>query len=274
MSSFAALGLLARPSFADQAWIARPLTLPTMAMSTDAAIGIGQVTLIDPTPLYDTPLGTRMAGTGLNLDAALGLPFQLEVGLNLGIRFGASGALTTANAYGRLFDPLSLHVDSGEQSFANPELRIREAFVDSALVAVGFELRFLPGFAAGSANVLVPGVPLRFRVPGVLRIDTGLNFPVSFSNGNTGGVDIPLAVWFQRERFFFGPLSGFFWNNPGSGFEYGGVPSEVDIHAGVGLGYTLGGIFDLKAQVLTTRINSSNWANYIGGGVGVGVVVP
>jgi hypothetical protein len=67
-------------------------------------------------------------------------------------------------------------------------------------------------------------------------------------------------------------MSGFFWNNPGAGFEYGGVPTQVDIHAGIGIGYTIG-IWDLKAQVLTSRANDPNWASYIGGGAGLGIVV-
>lgn len=268
-----ALSGLAGPCLAAEPWIARPLTLPSLALSGDVAVGVGQTTLVDPFPRYDTPVGTRKLGSGLDIEAALGLPARLEVAVKLGIRFAASGALTTADAYGRLFDAVSLHLDPGTNAFANPELRVREGFVDTPVAAVGFEVRLLPALAARSANVLAPGIPLRFRVPGLMRIDTGLVMPVSFANGNTWGVELPLALWFQHEALFFGPMSGVFLNNPGAGFEYGGVPTQVDIQAGVGMGFTIG-ICDLKAQVLTLRANDPHAASFIGGGAGLGIVVP
>jgi hypothetical protein len=256
-------------------WIARRLTLPSLGFSADVAVGVGQTTVINPLPIYDTPVGTRMPGAGLDLEAALGLPHGFEVGVRLGVRFGPNGVLTGADAYGRLYDPLSFHVDTGTYSFANPELRVGETLVDGAGAAVGFEARLTPGFAASTGSTVTLAVPLRFRVSGVARIDAGVAFPITFSAENIWGLELPVAVWFQHERFFAGPISGLFWNNPAIGFQASeGVPSELDLHAGVGLGFTLGSLCDLKAQVLTTRANDGNWAKYIGGGVGIGVVVP
>jgi hypothetical protein len=33
-------------------------------------------------------------------------------------------------------------------------------------------------------------------------------------------------------------------------------------------------MLDLKAQIYTLRINDSNWSNLLGGGVGVGLLLP
>lgn len=270
----AAVALVPPSASAADEWVARPLTLPTLGYSADVGLGIGQTTLIEPFPKYDTPVGTKKPGTGVSIDAALGLPKGFELGVALGLRFAASGALTTADGYGRLFDSLPLHMDPGASWFANPEFRITESLFDATVAAGGFEVRFVPGFADTTANILVPGIPLRFRVPHVLRIDAELSFPVAFVNQNTWGVDVPVAVWFQEGQFFFGPVTGVFWNNPASGFDSGGVPSEVDIHAGVGGGVTIAGMFDVKAQLLTTRVNDSSWPSYVGGGLGVGLVMP
>jgi hypothetical protein len=269
----AGIALATRPSLAAPPWIDRPLTLPALHVSADAALGVGQVTLIEPYPQYDTPVGTQKVGTGLDVEAAVGLPLNLEAGVALGVRFGASGALTTANAYGRLFDPLALHLAPGASSFANPEFHLRWAFVNSSLVAVGFQTRLLVQAAPDSADVVVPSIPVRVHIPGI-RIDAEFAVPVSLANGVTAGVDVPIEAWFAHEAFFFGPLTGVFVNTPASGYDYGGVPTEVDVHAGIGAGYTIAGICDLKAQVLTTRINDAAWARYIGGGGGVGVILP
>jgi Caspase domain len=270
----------AAPAHEDRSsgpWLSRPLTLHSLAFSADVALGVGQTTAIDAGPTYDTPVGTKKPGAGLNIEATLGLPARFEFGVRFGVRFGPNGALTNSDAYGRLFDPVSLHTDAGTYSFANPEFRIREALVDGEAAGVGFEARLTPGFADASNNIVTLGVPVRVRVrvPFGLRIDTGVYVPITFENTNTWGLEIPVALWFQYEHFFVGPLSGVFWNNPATGPEATeGVPSELDIHAGVGGGFTFGRYFDVKAQLLTTRLNHSDFTSYIGGGAGIGVVLP
>jgi hypothetical protein len=272
---FAVLFLYATTTFGADPWIARPLRLPPFGVSADAALGVAVSTSIYPAPKYDTPVGTLKPGAGLNIEAALGLPLGLAVGLRMGIRFGANGALTNADAYGRLYDPLSLHVDTGTDSLAEPELRVQETFVDTRVISAALDVRLIPR----NYSVLMPGVPLRFRIPRHLRIDTGVYFPIAFidfiSHPANWGLELPVAAWVQHERIFAGLLSGFSWNNQGTDPPASvGVPGEVDVRAGVGVGYTLGGLWDLKAQLLTTRINDASWTRYFGGGVGVGLVVP
>src|SRR5262249_33677715 len=135
-------------------WLERKLTLPTLAFSADAALGVGQSTAISPVPRFDTPLGTQLPGAGLNLEAAMGLPRGFELGVRFGVRFGQNGALSDADAYGRLFDPMSLRVDTGTYSFANPEFRITESLFDGRVAAVGFDVRLTPGFSNASSNIV------------------------------------------------------------------------------------------------------------------------
>ena len=49
-------------------------------------------------------------------------------------------------------------------------------------------------------------------------------------------------------------MTGVRFNDPG-----GGTDSTTDVPAGIGGGYTLGGVLDLKVQVRTERINDVRW---------------
>jgi hypothetical protein len=44
--------------------------------------------------------------------------------------------------------------------------------------------------------------------------------------------------------------------------------------AGIGGGYTLSQVMDLKVQVYTSQINDVTWSKHIGGGLGVGLRLP
>jgi hypothetical protein len=269
-----ALLFVTRTALAAAPWVRRPFVLPSLGVSADIGLGVGQLTLIDPYPLYDTPIGTTKVGSGLDMEAALGLFGCMELGLRLGARFSPGGALTVADAYGSLSDPTLLHVDTGTASFANPEFRLRLGFFDTPFAAGGLEIGVVPGASPGSDSVAMPGIPLRFRSPGKIRVDTGLYLPVTFVRQDNVGVEIPLALWLQHDDFFYGPLTGFFFNYPSNGFGRGDGPSELAIHAGVGVGYTVARVLDLKAQLLTLRLINSDWARAIGGGIDVGLVLP
>jgi hypothetical protein len=247
------------------------LTLPYLGFSADLGLGLGQSTVVDPSPDYNTPLGIQKPGLGMHLMAALGLPLGFEVGFAEGYRFAPSGILTSADSYGRLYDPVSLHIDTAARPFTNPEVRVTQALLDKRPLGFGEEVRLLVGVARSS--VLAPGLPVRFRVPDVVRIDTGIWVPISFVE-RTWGFELPLSVWFAHGPLFFGPMTGLFFNNPRNGTAPGGEPSEVAIHAGVAAGYTFERRVDLKAQVLTIRLGDPEWSRYIGGGLAVGVVLP
>jgi len=258
------------PAAADKPFVDRPLTLPILHMSADAGIGFGQFqsTSTDAAGIVH-PTGMHV-GWGSNVDGAVGLPFLGEVGVRFGFRFGQDGVAAGwgagADHFARLFDPI---IESpGRDPFANPEIRLRGSLLDLEVVQLGLETRAVLPIADGSDFVLTPGVPVRIHLPTLARIDTGVWLPIAFTSKTGFTVDIPAQLFFQVGSAFFGPLTGFRYNDPGVG------DNNVEVPAGLGGGYTLGGILDLKVQVRTERINDSNWTQYIGGGVGAGLRLP
>lgn len=256
---------------ADKPFVDRPLTLPLLHMSADAGIGFGQGA---PPPTVDQAGNSHPSalkfGWGSNLDAAVGLPFVGELGVRFGFRFDQNGVNAGwgmgADHFARLFDPI---VDGpGGDTFANPEIRLRGSLLDLEVVQLGLETRAVLPIADGSDFVLTPGVPVRIHLPTLARIDTGVWVPIAFTSNTGFTVDVPAQLFFQVGSAFFGPLTGLRYNNPGDG------SSSVDVPAGLGGGYTLGGILDLKVQVRTERINDANWTQFIGGGIGAGLRLP
>jgi len=265
---FVALALAAaRPARADQPFSDAPLTLKPLHFGGDAGIGFGT---------YQDATGSGHVGWGSSFDAALGLPFLGELGAHIAQRFGNDGVLVGTNAIGptgadhfaRLFDPITQ--EPGAQQFANPEFHLRGTLVPLDVFELGLETRLTVPTSNGSYLLFTPGVPMRIHVPGFLRIDTGLWLPVFFAPSQTAYIlEIPAQAFFQVGDAFFGPLTGVRINN------IGGNPSTTDIPLGVGGGYTFGGIFDVKAQFRTERVNSGTWASQaFGGGLGVGLRVP
>jgi hypothetical protein len=124
--------------------------------------------------------------------------------------------------------------------------------------------------SAGSDFELVPGVPVRVHLPGFARIDTGVWLPIEFNASTSFTIDIPAQLFFQAGQAFFGPMTGLRYNHPGADI----ADPTTDIPVGLAAGYTLGGVLDLKVQVRTERINDVSWAQYIGGGLGVGLRLP
>lgn len=273
MSSLVAT--VAKRARADEPFVDRALTLPPLHFSADAGLGFGQgpsglpggVTGPTPAP-SDTPV---KLGWGSNLEAAVGLPFLGEVGVRVGVRFGDDGINAGwgvgADHFGRLFDPIL--EEPGNAAVTNPEVRLRGTWLNLKVVELGFETRFIIPTADRSDFELVPGVPLRIHIPGLARIDTGVWVPVDFSSGSYS-IDIPAQLFIQAGQAFFGPITGLRFNHPGG--DVG--ESTTDIPAGIGGGYTLGGVLDLKVQVRTERINDVSWTKYIGGGLGVGLRLP
>ncbi len=265
-----------RSARADDPFVDRVLTLPPLHLSLDAGLGFGQgpaSTSLDVTGLQPTPAETNVKlGWGSNLEAAVGLPFLGEVGVRVGVRFGDAGIAAGwglgADHFARLFDPV---VDEpGGSAVTNPELRLRGTLLNLKVVELGLETRAVIPTSDGSYFELVPGVPLRIHIPGLIRIDTGVWLPVIFNSDASFTIDIPAQLFVQVNQAFFGPVAGVRFNHPGG--DAG--ESTTDIPAGIAGGYTLGGVLDLKVQVRTERINDVSWTKYIGGGLGVGLRLP
>jgi hypothetical protein len=259
------------PAAADKPFVDRPLTLQPLHFSADAGLGVAQFEAfgVDPAnPMNTVSLGNKV-GAGLNLEAAIGLPFLGEFGARVGYRFDTIAAAAQADHFGRLFDPIVN--DPGLDSFTNPELYLRGTVFDLEVVQLGLETRAIIPTAAGTDFGLTPGVPVRIHIPTLARIDSGIYLPLAFSQAPNGqnptfAIEVPVQLFFQVEGAFFGPLTGLTWNSDGSS------PDPV-IMAGVGGGYTLAP-FDFKAQIYTSELNADSWAKHIGGGIGVGLRVP
>jgi hypothetical protein len=251
-----------------------PLTLKPLHFSGDAGLGFGT---------YQNGSGSRWGG-GSSFDAAIGLPFLGELGGHIAQRFGQDGDLvgtnlgggtalgpTGADHFGRLFDPVTQ--EPGFQDFANPEFHLRGTLVPTDEFELGLETRLTVPTSANSFLTFTPGIPMRIHVPGFMRIDVGLWLPVLFPPAPLPSevfiLDIPVQAFFQVGDAFVGPLTGVRIDNIGNN------PTTTDVPVGVGGGYTIGGILDIKAQLRTERINSGSWASQsFGGGFGVGIRVP
>jgi len=274
-----AVTLAASAARAEKPWIERPLALGTLHARIEAGVGLGQYTGVDATT--GALLGQKF-GTGSNLEAALGLPFFGEVSVRTGYRFGNPGALAGADYYARLFDHEGGLGPSvvGNDPWANPEIRLRGALVDLKVFAIGLESRFIVPIANNTDFAVAPGVPMMIRIPTIARIDTGVFLPIAFTDKTQYTISIPAQLWFQVENFFFGPMTGVRYNRvmettiDTSGVKQTTTTGRTDIPAGIGAGYTLGGMLDVKAQLYTLRINDSDWSKFLGGGIGVALLVP
>jgi hypothetical protein len=260
---------------ADVPFVERPLTLPPFHFAADAGIGFGQAPQYALVTQSDGSVTANLTGTkvgwGSSLEAAVGLPFIGEIGARVGIRFGDLGPLAGwglgADHFARIFDPVV--EEAGSSTIANPEFRVRGTIVDLKVVEIGAETRVVIPTADGSSFELVPGIPVRVHVASYARIDTGLWLPIEFDSSASYTFDLPAQLFFQVQSAFFGPMSGFRYNHPGGGFD-----SSIDVPAGIAGGYTVAGVLDLKGELRTERINSSDWARQIGGGIGVGLRLP
>jgi hypothetical protein len=249
-------------------WVERPLSLPTGHAQIQAGFGFGQYATVDG----------QHVGSGLNLEAALGLPFFGEVSLRSGLRFGDSGKLAGADYYGRLFDHETANL--GGDAWANPEIRLRGTLADLKVFAIGLESRFVVPAASGSDFSIAPGLPMMIRIPEVLRIDTGIFLPIAFTSQTDYTVSIPVQLWIQAGEFFFGPMTGIRISRissttvgPDGGTSSASI-TRTDIPAGVGFGYTPTSMIDFKAQLYMLRINDSDWSKTVGAGFGMGLLLP
>jgi hypothetical protein len=249
-------------------WVERPLSLSTAHAQIQAGLGFGQ---------YTSATGQKF-GTGSNLEAAIGLPFLGELSVRSGLRFGDAGKISQADYYARLFDHET--ANSGGDAWANPEIRLRGSIVDLKVFAIGLESRFVVPVADGTDFSIAPGVPIMIRIPTIARIDTGVFVPIAFTDQTQYTISIPVALWIQVKDLFFGPMTGIRYNRimttsvSATGVATNGTTSQTDIPAGLGVGYTLAGMFDIKAQLYMRRINDSDWSKTLGGGLGVGLLIP
>ncbi len=235
-------------------WVDRHLTLPSGDWAFDFGLGIGHV-----------PAPNDTTGVGINAEMAVGITQRVELGVRTGIRFGdAFERGIQSDEYGRLFDRQTF--DTGGDTVANPEIRVRGALVRGEVAEVALEGRLVLPFANGTGAGLLFGVPLSFHLGNRVRLDTGPYVPVSFPPRADTEVDLsaPIDLWIQAtSRFWLGPMSGVRFERLG---HDGG---RTDVSLGLGLGYEITHAVDFKAMFLFPTLNDESRIFGVGAGVEV-----
>jgi hypothetical protein len=236
-------------SAADAAppWVSRGTNLPRGDWAFDPGLGFA----------YSDYGVDDAFGVGLNLEAAVGVLQDLEIGLRTGLRLGNDGRLLRADEYGRLFDRQTFGTD--HDSVANPEVRVRGRVIRGEVVELALEGRAYLPIEDGSRFGMMLGIPILLHLGSRARIDTGLYLPILFRDRTETALSIPIDLWFQAtSRLWLGPMSG---------VRYYNRSDSTDVALGFGLGYQLTPAIDLKTMLLFPGINHREGARHFGGGV-------
>jgi len=264
-----ALFFAPKPASAADPWVERRLTLPARNFAFDFGIGFGHEP--QPRPAND------INGAGMNFEFAVAPIHHLELGLRTGPRFGNDGVAVGSDYYARVFDHETLTGPAaGTDTFANPEFRIRGELVDLEPFELGLEGRVNLPFAhygnRGSYFGTEFGVPLAIHIANVVRLDTGVWVPVTYTSPVLWAIDVPVDVWIQITRgFWLGPRVGFRhtdFGNP-NGDPFRPDRSRDDILFGFGLGWQVASFVDLKTQVLFPAVNHNDPGQAFGAGFAV-----
>jgi hypothetical protein len=237
------------PARAAGPWTTRGIVLPRHDAALDFGLGLGHA---------PTGPDTSITGYGLNLELAVGVAHDFELGLRLGFRLDVDGQITRADSYGRPFDTETYGTNNDR--VANPELRFRWAVARAAAAELGLELRFYLPTEANSHFGLMFGLPIGLRA-GPIRIDTGLYVPVIFTDPRTTTiVSVPIHVWFQAtSSLWIGPLFGLkVVSQSGNHTEY---------PLGFGLGTMVSRSVDVKTWLLFPDMNRTAAARTWGAGL-------
>ncbi|APR99305.1 hypothetical protein [Pajaroellobacter abortibovis] len=241
------LMMMGTTSYAMVPWVERPLTLRSGTSTCN--VGLGTV----HKPRQDQEWG-------LNLQGAIGLTSQFEMGLRTGIRLGQNLRLLKADQFGRLFD--SETYGTRQDAISNLELGLRYAMVQNKTVEMGIEWRTILPIEENSYLGGVFALPIFIHLGHWGRVDSGMYVPmVSPAPQLFDTLSFPVRVWFQINReVWFGPL-GAFRIDPKAG--------DFTLLTGLGLGYSLGEAVDLKGQLLFPHIYKPKGAEEFGLAVGV-----
>lgn len=233
------------------------MLLVSVAASSSAVASPEPLVLTDGRLQFDFGLGLGhrgppdRTGLGFNIEMKYGMGGGMELGFRTAVR-NDNGPGVSADTYARPFDYETF--GTGNDTFANPELRIRQA-VNSALALearayIPFEGRF--GFMLAA--------PLRLAT-GALALNSGVYVPIVFTSGATQSwVSIPAHLWFAIGASHVGILSGARLSNPGSDWK---VP------LGVGFARTLSQAADLLLWFLFEDITRDAAAKQFGAGIGL-----
>jgi len=242
----------ARVADAAPQWIFRGLTLPRGDVAIDLGFGAGHQPI---------DADRSITGYGMNLEIGVGVSPDLELGLRTGIRFGAEGRATRADSYARPWqtETMGPPFPTGNETVANPEIRLRWSVARGRVAELGLETRaFLP-IEAGTRIGIMLAAPVRLRL-GAVGIDTGVYVPIIFRDPTASAIGFPFHIWIQASRsVWLGPQLGIRIVNDGS--------SSTQYPFGFGLGVALNPFVDLRTWILFPDISRDAAARTFGAGV-------
>jgi hypothetical protein len=255
-AALASLAGLTSIAAAAPPWVDRHLTLPKGDWAFDLGLGIEHPPILDPS-------------VGINTEMGVGITERVELGVRTGVRLGGDPAQSVlfrrgrgnGDSFGRLFDRQTF--DTGTDTLANPELRVRGALVRGSVAELALEGRLVLPIASASDAGLLFGVPLSFHLGDRVRLDTGAYVPVVFRRPTTlFAISLPLDVWIQvSRRVWLGPMTGVVFTQPGD------TGSRADLSLGFGFGWQITHYLDFKAMVLFPTLDSESRFFGIGSGV-------
>jgi hypothetical protein len=251
LSSVLAL-IVPRSASATQPYVERPITLPgKLSGSVDLGVGYGHL----------GSGSSGLDGVGFSMEGVLGIRGYLDIGLRIGLRPGRESPFTQSDYYGRMFDREAFWMQ-GVSAAANPELRVRGRVVEKGPLQMALEARLLLPVSQGTGLML--GAPLQVSLERTLKIETGVYVPIGFYDSTAVGLHLPLRVNIQ--------LSDKGWIGPSTALRFASRKGkDFSVPIGIGGGYSLSQIADLKGELYLTRINDG--LNAFGMGVGVGFLL-
>jgi len=216
--------------------------------------------------------GASHTGPGFNLEMAVGITRDIELGFRTGLRPTDDARFTHADEYGRLFDRETDPYAAGNGAMANPEFRLRGALTRGQIAEVALEGRVVLPFATDApignhtSVGLQAGLPIAIHAGRVARFDTGIYIPIAFYDPAVVGFRVPLAVWFQvSNKVWLGPITGLYFTHIGGRQDF----DRTDLLLGFGLGVSLSRNIDLKTMFLLPRVNDRDGAHVFGAGIGL-----
>ncbi len=246
----AAALLFAGNALAAPPWVERSLTLPSGNWAFDVGGGLGHV--------------PDQTAFGVNLEAAVGITEHVELGVRTGMRpADEPGRAIEPDLYGRLFD--RQYFDGGDSPVANPEIRVRWAFLSGSVAEIGLEGRFIAPLENGTYAGIGPGLPIALHLGDRVRLDTGLWMPFIFYPQHTAvGLSVPVDVWIQiTGKLWLGPMTGIATPD----ISPPGRNSVTYVSMGFGLGYQITHYLDFKTMLLFPGLNQDS--RFFGAGAGV-----
>lgn len=248
-----ALSLIRSDALAAPRWVDRPITLPRLVFAGDVGIGLGRQDF--PNPAGDA------VGPGLNVEGALGVTDNVELGLRTGFRLTDDARAVGADGYGRTLWTETWGTNGS--TVANPEFRVRWSVYSGRIAEVALDGRMFMPVEQNSRFGLMFGVPLAFHLGSIVRIDTGGYIPVVFDS-RLNGLTIPGYFWFQTsDRFWLGPMTSLRF------LDYGPGDHDASLLVGMGFGYQVANAFDLKWQAFLPDVTRNGAFDTFGAGFGI-----